>query len=286
MTFSQRLIFFLLRSLGAVVPFVAAKFALRIFSSPPKINRPPWEEKLLTSAERLIFKNGLIGFAWGSGEKRILLVHGWMGRGAQLASIAPRMVELGYRVIALDGPAHGESPGQRTNVRFVATALLEIDRELGGVTAVIAHSFGAGASVIALSEGLRARCAILVASPSDFQVVTDGYKKIVGMGPAMAASFQAQLEDWAGARVADLNVAQLASRLNLPALIVHDRDDQEVRFANAERLVAHWPGAKLLELTGVGHRKILKAPEFLSAACEFIVQTTAAESPTKPTAIY
>ena len=61
-------------------------------------------------------------FAWGAGPS-VLLVHGWEGRGAQLGALVDPLVAAGYRVVALDGPAHGDSPGRLSTLALPAHAV-------------------------------------------------------------------------------------------------------------------------------------------------------------------
>ena len=58
--------------------------------------------------------------------------------------------------------------------------------------------------------------------------------------------------------------------LQVPALIVHDRDDREVPFHDAERLTARWPGAHFYPTEGLGHRRILKDDDVIRRAVEFV----------------
>src|SRR6267378_1472357 len=46
----------------------------------------------------------IIYYRWGSGSKRVLLVHGWGGRAAQFFALIPRLVDAGFEVIAFDAP--------------------------------------------------------------------------------------------------------------------------------------------------------------------------------------
>jgi pimeloyl-ACP methyl ester carboxylesterase len=266
---------FFLRLLGYISPQRAGRIALAMFTTPLPIPRPPWENELVAIGHQYHFKNSLIGFEWGSGPT-VLLIHGWQGRGTQLGALVKPLVARGFRVVALDGPAHGESRtslfGPRTNVRMFSNALIEVGHELGPLKLCVAHSFGAGSLVIALSEGMKSDGAVLVASPSSFQKVVNFYKARLKMNRRWGDAFQNALETWAGVKVRHMDILKLASPLNIPALIVHDPEDDIVAFANAEALAAQWPKAKLVKLHGVGHAKILKASSFVDAVVDFILK--------------
>jgi hypothetical protein len=52
-------------------------------------------------------------------------------------------------------------------------------------------------------------------------------------------------------------------------LVVHDTDDREVPYADGRRLAEVF-GARLITTNGLGHRRILYAPEVIDAVVEFI----------------
>ncbi len=51
---------------------------------------------------------------------------------------------------------------------------------------------------------------------------------------------------------------------------VYDLNDLDVPYQNGVRLVQGWPGAELMTTSGLGHRKILRAPEVVKRAVEFL----------------
>ena len=66
-----------------------------------------------------------------------------------------------------------------------------------------------------------------------------------------------------------LELTELAASFSVPALVVHDPDDPMVPFADGQALATHWPGARLLPVSGQGHGRIIAAPEVVKAVMEF-----------------
>ncbi|WP_425273363.1 alpha/beta fold hydrolase [Pseudomonas petroselini] len=95
-------------------------------------------------------------------------MHGWEGRPTQFASLITALVDNGYSVIALDGPAHGRSPGREAHVLLFARAMLEAAAELPPLHAVIGHSMGGASAMLAVQLGLRTEALVSIASPSRF----------------------------------------------------------------------------------------------------------------------
>jgi pimeloyl-ACP methyl ester carboxylesterase len=69
---------------------------------------------------------------------------------------------------------------------------------------------------------------------------------------------------------------EIAPRLDLPLLVLHDRDDAEVPCAHGETLAAAWPGARLHRTSGLGHRRILRDPEVVARSVAFLLREPAA----------
>src|ERR687889_951115 len=101
--------------LGRLSPVLAGRLAARLFARPRHHARPDRERELIARGTRVALPDGLHATAWGAGPT-VLLVHGWEGRGAQLGAFVDPLVAAGFRVVALDNPAHGESNGSRSDL--------------------------------------------------------------------------------------------------------------------------------------------------------------------------
>ena len=269
--------------LGRVWPWLAAWLALRLFSSPRRHPRPPREAEALASGTPLRLGPDLAATAWGEGPV-VLLIHGWEGRGSQLGAFAAPLAAAGHRVIALDGPAHGDSPGERTNAVLFAEALRAVDREIGPFAAIVAHSFGAATSTLALTRGLRAGRMVAIASPSALSKVVRRFHEMIGLPKRARRRFHDLLKRRAGVSVEELDIARLSSRLTIPALVFHDPDDAEVPFTEGRAIAAAWPGARLRVVPGAGHRRILRAPEVIAETVAFVMGERAVAEIEEPAA--
>lgn len=245
--------------------------AQKVFLTPTRVPRPVSETDFYNSAKKYQMPHGIAAFEWGEVQNpTVLLVHGWSGRGTQLGAFALPLVDAGYRVIAIDGPAHGASEGQMTNVGAFANALLEAQKNIGPLHALIAHSFGAGCSVVAIQRGLQVKRAVLIAGPARYERVLANFFKLLPISPRAQVHFIVELQNKVGIHVKDLNVGHIGSGLNIKAMIVHDVEDKEVRFQSALEIQEVWPQVKLLRTEGLGHRRILRDPQVLRAVTEFI----------------
>lgn len=256
--------------LGAVAPGAAVRVAVRLFFRPRRHARPQREREILSTSKEIDLPGGLRGHAWGSGERTVLLVHGWEGRGTQLCAFVAPLLAAGRRVVAIDGPAHGDSPGRETTLVEYARALLAVEHVVGPLEGLVAHSFGVAAAAVALDRGLRAERAVLIAGPASVEDVVDRYVRMVGLPRRVAERFRRAMVEKVGYRPEELQIASIGPRLRIPALVFHDPEDAEVPYADALAIAACWPGARLRTVRGYGHRRILRAEDVVREATEFL----------------
>lgn len=267
----------LMRGLSHVAPGMATRVAGQIFFRPPKSQPPLRERWWATDAEEMqvLFGGGqLTAWRWGwGGRKRVLLVHGWAGRGLQLGAFALPLVEAGYEVVAYDGPGHGRSTGDRSSLPEMAEAVGAMVRALGGVDGIIAHSFGAAACTNALCrrQTLPDVDRLVYISPAvDMVGLTEQFADLVGFTPGIASRLRQGIEQRFGVPFEDFQGTQIARHMHHPLLVIHDRADREVDFAEGEALVDGWRGSELMATEGLGHRRILRHPSVIERTLQFL----------------
>jgi alpha-beta hydrolase superfamily lysophospholipase len=85
--------------------------------------------------------------------KLVLLVHGWESNAGSMGAIANRLSREGYRVVALDLPAHGKSALAHTNLHECREALRAVIYQLRPASfSIVSHSFGSAVSAFALAD--------------------------------------------------------------------------------------------------------------------------------------
>jgi pimeloyl-ACP methyl ester carboxylesterase len=254
--------------LGRLSPVLAGRVAAKLFARPRRHSRPARERELIARGARVELPDGLHATAWGAGPS-VLLVHGWEGRGAQLGALVDPLVAAGYRVVALDGPAHGDSPGTTTTGPEFARALVATRDVVGPLAAVVGHSFGGFTSLLAVSRGLTADRVVTIGSPASVPEVLRDFLRLIRLPERALPSMIRALEERVQAPMSSFEVESFAPHIGVPVLVVHDTEDREVPYADAPRL-ADRLGARLLTTSGLGHRRILYAPEVVAAIVDFI----------------
>ena len=218
---------------------------------------------------------GLKGFVAGNGPV-VLLVHGWGGWASRLGAFVEPLVESGHQVVGMDLPAHGSSPGRRTNPFEMAEALLEVARCAGPVHALISHSFGGLVSLLAMEQGLRPGSAVLLSPVLRSDHVRDRFAELFKLRPSVMDALVRRIDSRFGSQVWEhLDARRIAYRLasrgsDVPVLIAHDPEDQDAPFSDALELTQRLPGARILKVEGVGHHRILVEESVMSTAVEFV----------------
>jgi pimeloyl-ACP methyl ester carboxylesterase len=200
----------------------------------------------------------------------VLLAHGWESRRTHWGAFVDALTDAGLRAVAVDAPAHGDSPGARANVLEYSRALVRVGREIGPLAGVVGHSFGAGASVIALDRGLAADRAALISGPSSLVAVTERWARHHRLTEAEIPEFVRMVEREVGEPLEGLDAARIAAGLSHPALVVHDRGDEDIPVGEGLAVAEAWPGARMLVTERYGHRRILIAREVVREVVAFL----------------
>lgn len=258
------------RTLGRVAPSLASRLSRRIFARPRKFAPREWELPFEQLARRERLPGGLSVLRAGEGPT-VALIHGWEGRATQFAAMAPALLMRGFSVVAIDAPGHGHSRGQESDPYRFAEALIAVSTHIGALHAAVGHSMGGGSIALALSSGLALTRAALIASPSSLHDVLHRFSAAMHLPPKATDHFVRDARRRIAARGYRTDDIQGALRaVTIPALVVHALDDKEVPFADAERIAGFWPGATLLPVEHVGHRRILRDPITIAAVVEYL----------------
>lgn len=263
-----------LRVLSRTSPATASRLAADLFMTPRRHRTPDRERELLRGATPLEVKLGesstLRAWSWGSGPL-VVLVHGWEGRGSQLAPFVAPLVARGHRVVAFDAPGHGKSDGNRSSLPHFTWGLRGvIDAIAEKPHAIIAHSLGCAATTLALRDGVETQRLVFIAPPLNPVDYTARFGEALELEQPIVDRMRARIEERFLRKWSDYSLEETARELRTPLLIIHDRDDQDTFHREGAALASVWPGARLITTEGLGHRRILREPRVIEAATGFI----------------
>lgn len=285
------------RVLRVISRKLAAKLVARLFVKPRRHPLPERERAALARGVRSTARCGERDVAvWtfdaldvleGQAAPRgtAILIHGWEGRGGQLGPWVEPLQRAGYRVVTFDHIGHGESDGvrcslprMRETLRCVAKAVL---REGEEPAAVVAHSMGTFAATLLLAEGWRETRVVYLSPPDDLMVYFARYLQLVTGSDDLLPDVVRHMEERVGERADGFEFRNLVERLTQPLHVIHSLDDLDVPIEAGRFVAAHWPGATLREVDGLGHRRIVRDAEVVADGVAFLVSAQpAAPDPT------
>ncbi|MBT1689486.1 alpha/beta hydrolase [Dawidia soli] len=272
-----------------VAPGLAHRYFVRLFFRPVRYPVPEKEKKAESFAQPFTFAAAgkrIQAYTWSptpvagppAGSPYVLVVHGWSGRATQFRRFIKPLLAKGYSVIGFDGPAHGHSQGTTTHIVEFEETLQKIIALKGIPEAIIAHSFGGGAVLMAAMHGLPVKKLINIASPTIGDEIIQTYLRAIQGSPATGTFFKAYVLRTYGKPFDEFTALHFIRHLPapLPLMLVHDAGDREVSLAHAEALVRVYPAARLLRTEGLGHTRILKDDEVIRA-CETFITTPSSQ---------
>ena len=250
-------------------------FVARLFTTPIKHRIPKREfhmdsESIQSELKIHSIKKTINSYVYGSGNMKILLVHGWSGRGTQLVKIADTMLEQGYTVVSFDAPSHGKSKGNVSIMtEFIAT-ILEIENQLGPFEFAIGHSLGGMSIINAIKQNLNIKKAVIIGSGDLIQDIVDEFIRKLQLKPIIGDLMRIHFENKFNESMNDYSTSVVAKHVKIPVLIIHDEDDEDVNIKAALNIHKNLINSKLLITRELGHRKILGNQIVLDNIKEFL----------------
>ncbi|MDD5150120.1 MAG: alpha/beta hydrolase [Flavobacterium sp.] len=258
-----------------ISPKLATLFAAKLFTSPIKHTIPKREIEMDgKSTQKLInipaINKKVILYQYGESKKKILLVHGWSGRGTQLFKIADELIKVGYSTISFDAPAHGKSPGKTTIMSEFVESILEIERQFGPFEAAVGHSLGGMSLLNATKKGLNLNNLVIIGSGDIVQDILDTFVAKLELKPSISNQLRLHFEKKFGEEMDNYSAYKSAMKISIPVLIIHDKNDIEVPVGAAIHIHKHLKNGELYLTEGLGHQKILGNQDVIEKVVQFI----------------
>jgi pimeloyl-ACP methyl ester carboxylesterase len=223
---------------------------------------------------RLPYEGGELAVTtWGSNGPAVLLMHGWGGARAQMTGFVDPLLFAGYRVVAYDQPAHGDSSGRMTNLLEIAPTLDLIAGREGMFDAIIAHSFGTLITSYALVNRNLPPPTRLVYLGAFNQLLESlpRFQTLANLSDEIMDGLRAMINENFGQDVLDAIVNEkLAPQIQIPALMFHDAADNVTPVEDSRAIARIWKYAQLIETEGLGHRGALQSKSIHEQVVKFL----------------
>ena len=258
-----------------ISPKLATIYAAKLFTTPIKHKIPKRELEMdLRSIQKRIYipsiNKNIMVYEYGKSEKKILLVHGWSGRGTQLFKIADALLEKGYSIVSFDAPAHGKSEGKTTIMSEFIESILEIEKQYGPFEITIGHSLGGMSVLNSIKDGLKVKKAVIIGSGDIVQDILDEFIFKLGLKPEISIRLRDYFETKYQVKMDEFSAYKATKEIEIPVLVIHDENDPEVSVKAGIHIHEHLKNGSLFLTEGLGHRKVLGNQSVIKKITEFI----------------
>ncbi|NCP21813.1 MAG: alpha/beta hydrolase [Flavobacteriales bacterium CG_4_9_14_0_2_um_filter_35_242] len=266
-------------SFGKFLQFIAtplaAEYMFKLFQTPIKHQMPEREQMMYKSAIKERLKIAAINkeiqvYKYGYSKKKVLLLHGWSGRGTQLFTIADKLLENRFMVISLDGPAHGFSEGKRTNMTDFIESIKVLQEKYGPFEAAIGHSFGGMTLLKCSQEFLKINKLVVMGTDNDIKEIIGDLAIKLQLKSRTANYVLNKLQKQFNNPLETLSSEASAKFIHIPTLVIHDTDDLVVPVSCAYKIRQNLSQGSLLITHGLGHQRILKDLNVQNQIIEFL----------------
>lgn len=243
-----------------ISPNIAFKLSLKLVSIISKRKLSP-EDKVLYSLAyetRVQFEGQTVkGHVWGEGPV-ILLVHGWRSNAASWRTYIPKLVDLGYQVVAFDAPGHGVNSNLHFDIVKYLKFIELVIAETNNLHTVLGHSIGGTASFFGLLHNQNRSCQKLI--------MVCPYGSLEGLAIEMAnvlklnKRFVEMFDKWVLENLNEqLDYFRIHDHVNsiksLELEIIHSADDPIIPISSSIKIRGCSNNVMLLETQNSGHSK-------------------------------
>jgi esterase/lipase len=258
---------------------LATRVALNLFFRPQRFKRPVREQEmhkntLKASCHIPKIDKEIQVFRFAGEGPKVLLLHGWSGRGSQLFAFADKLRKSNAEVVTFDMPAHGQSLGNKTNIVELVACIKKVYAKYGPFDHAIAHSMGSMALLRALSDGITMKSAAIIGSGDKVRNVFYRFSEQLQFSDKVAERMIQTVEKQFGIKLENYSSSTSLKYLNIPLLIVHDKDDNETPYTYSKNLHEIANNSELLLTSGLGHHRILRDSKTVQHIIKFINKHT------------
>ena len=250
--------------------------SLIVFFTKPFRHKPlPSDVELIAQAkiQELDFENKrLRGYIWGEGAKVVLLAHGWSSHALTMRRYISALIRRGFKVVAFDAPAHGNSEGVRTTGmqyrRLLHQLVLEFKPD-----AIIAHSLGGICILSELAQvpGANSIKIVTLAIPVTSTQMVRRFLEQARLHHLAYSHFERNVQRRMGINHTQFDLERIyPDGIPYPGLIVHDTHDTVIPYTEAVKLSGLWPQAKFITTHNLDHSGVLKDMHLVEQVVEFI----------------
>ena len=212
---------------------LAAKEAFKLLCTPYTRKRVFQLPQIFEQGHKIAYtyqQHTISGYVWKPNKPNnhsILICHGFDSASYKFAHYITPLLNHGFEVLAFDAPAHGLSTGKTINILQYCNFILEIIKQFGPVSGIMAHSFGGTAAALAneqLPSGAIKRL-VLIAPATETTSSINDFCKVLNISKPLQYQLNHLVLSIAGKPISWYSVSRIVQTVTTPTLWLHDRND-------------------------------------------------------------
>lgn len=244
--------------LSFVHPEKATQLAYSLFSKPRKgkllqKNIP----KTLKESEIESFhyrRQKFKSYIWKGNQTVIILAHGWESNSLRWEKLLPYLQKTGSTIIAIDGPAHGLSKGNKFDIPKYA-AFINVVAQKYNPQYLIGHSLGGKTCLYYqyFYKNKNLEKIVSLGSPSDFNILLKNYINLLSLNDTVTNGLENQYRIVFKSSLNFFSGKHFASKINTKGLLAHDKGDTVVNIKEGKKIASVWKDSVFITTEGLGH---------------------------------
>jgi esterase/lipase len=262
-------------TMSLIYPKIVARKGFELFckpmSSPVKKHQKAFLDTGMSTV--LEYENQKIQtYKWGSGTKKILLVHGWASHSFRWKAYINYLTANDFTVYAFDAPAHGLSEGKRLHIFSYSNVIDGFMKQTTGIEYIISHSIAGFFTLYWLFQhpDNPIKKVVIMGAPGEAKDFFNFYQKVLGLTDRTLSIIKNEFISSLHHKLEYFSAQKFAQQVATQSLIIHDKEDQDTDYKNSVRLHENWKNSKLILTKGLGHG--LKSKKLQKEVFDFVMQ--------------
>ncbi len=238
-------------------PQKAIKEAFNLFCTPRKGKIKPYEKDFLASADGIKIETNnheIQMYHWEGKGKTVFLLHGWESNSFRWRNLVPKLQEKQFNIIAIDGPAQGQSSGKYLSVPLYTECIKDI-AALYKPEILIGHSLGGMTAIyyqyIMQSDFIEK--IVTLGPPSELKLFLKAFQDTLKVSDSFMKKLDSYLFERFGFYAADFSIANFAKEIKQKGLLILEKYDELAPYPLSTKIARNWKECELFTVENIGH---------------------------------
>ncbi len=194
-------------------------------------------------------------YAYGKGPV-ILMLHGWCSNGARWRTYTSQLVRLGYKVVVVDAPGHGNAPGRFLSVSLYVKGIKAILKSESKWHTVITHSIAGLTGITAIGSSDKRHHPskfIMMNTFANATTMMVKFSRCLGIAEKVIQDTQNWMANYTEYPLEQLSIDKHYNTINVQGLLIYDTKDIVVPSKESNYLLRHIKPLQSIRTEGLGH---------------------------------